>query len=96
MSSRFFLRNQIVRCDVRQTSDLYTAPMGLGKVIRDLFLTCVSNRLQSIQVPTPVCWREMRAAIMAPCAYNAVERSVTATPTLQGGPSGSPVLGYGK
>jgi hypothetical protein len=57
-------------------------------------VTCVSKRLQSIQTPLPVCWRESRAAMIAPCAYRAVCRSTTATPTLQGGPSGSPVLSY--
>ena len=30
--------------------------------------------------------------MMAPCAYRPVEMSVTATPTLLGGPVGSPVL----
>jgi hypothetical protein len=33
--------------------------------------------------------------MMAPWAYNPVEMSVTATPTLDGGRSGSPVLQTG-
>ena len=54
--------------------------------------TCVSNKLQSIQTPWPVCWRDISAAIMAPWAYNPVAISVAATPTLAGGRSASPVL----
>lgn len=33
--------------------------------------------------------------MIAPCAYSPVETSVTATPTLQGGPFGPPVLRVG-
>lgn len=51
-----------------------------------------SNKLQSIQTPCPVFSLDKRPAMMAPCVYSPVAMSVAATPTLQGGPSGSPVL----
>lgn len=48
--------------------------------------TCVLNKLQSIFCPFPVLCRCNNAAIIAPCAYNPVAMSVSATPTFTGSP----------
>lgn len=48
--------------------------------------TCEASKEQSIFCPNPVVCLCIRAAIMAPCAYNPVVKSVTAMPTLHGIP----------
>jgi hypothetical protein len=91
VSISFLSCDEIVGCNIRETGKLVSRSQTYANTPRTR-QTCDSNRLQSIQTPFPVFWREIRAAIMAPWAYSPVEISVTATPTLDGGRSGSPVL----
>jgi len=91
VSMSFLSCNEIVGCNIRETGKLISWSQTYANTPHTR-QTCDSNRLQSIQTPFPVFWREIRAAIIAPWAYSPVEISVTATPTLDGGRSGSPVL----
>ena len=84
--------NQIVGRDIREAGQLSSVSVHRTQLHAVKERTCDSKRFASIQQPLPVCWREMRAAIIAPWVYRPVAMSVTATPTLDGGRSGSPVL----
>ena len=48
--------------------------------------TCEASKEQSTFWPLPDFCLCISAAMIAPCAYNPVVRSVTATPTLHGLP----------
>jgi hypothetical protein len=94
MARCFLPSYQIVGSDINQSSNLKSIINKVSFLDNQtrIIITCDSKRLQSIQTPLLVCCRDIRAAIMAPCAYSPVAMSVAATPTLTGGRPGSPVL----
>ena len=67
--------NQVIRANIRQRSDLLLISLrSQKKTMKEP--TWDSKREQSIQTPSPVCDREIKAAIIAPCTYNPVVRSI--------------------